>query len=208
MSIKRDYGGGEELPLGWYAGFIAVFGLGLAAVLGRAKRRGSMPERVPFDDAALMGVATHAITRIVTKDWVTAPLRAPFVKYERSRGAGEVEESSRGHGLRRAIGDLLTCPYCTGPWVALGLIAGYLEAPRATRTLAWLFSTAAASSWLHRAYGSLEKGAPAQMPAPTEPEIRIVHVPHAEPAPSDGASKRVMTEHVDISPDDVPEGID
>ncbi len=208
MSIRREYAGerASELPLGSYAAFVGLFGVGLAALLARASRR--EPGRLGPIDAALTGLATHAITRVVTKDWVTAPLRAPFVRYEESAGGGEVRESSRGAGLRRAVGDLVTCPYCTGPWVALALAAGWLEAPRATRTVAWIFGAVAASNWLNRAYDAL--GAKhRELRARPAPEIRIVRVRTDEHEQlDDGQRDGVMTRHVEVSPDDVPEAID
>jgi hypothetical protein len=103
-------------------------------------------------DIALLGVATHKLTRIVTKDWVTAPVRAPFVRYEGSAGGGEVKEKARGRGLGKAIGDLLTCPWCTGPWVAGALMAGLVSRPRPTRVVAAAFSAVAVSDFLHQVY--------------------------------------------------------
>ena len=46
----------------------------------------------------LFGIATHKIGRIITKDWVTSPIRAPFTRYEESVGGGEVKEQSRAKG--------------------------------------------------------------------------------------------------------------
>lgn len=204
MSMTESYAGerASETPLGGYGALMALFGLGLGALLWRARRTGRAPERVRAGDAIAMGVATHALTRIVTKDWVTAPLRAPFVTYEESLSGGEVRERSRGRGLRRAIGDLLTCPYCTGPWVALAMIAGYREAPRATRLVASLFSVAALSTWLNRAYAGL--GAKQR-----ELEARAEHPREsASDEPLDGQRTDIMTQHVEIHPDDVPEALD
>jgi Protein of unknown function (DUF1360) len=40
--------------------------------------------------------------------------------FDKKLRTGEVPESSRGSGLQKAVGDLVTCPWCVGPWVALG----------------------------------------------------------------------------------------
>jgi hypothetical protein len=45
---------------------------------------------------------------------------------EGKRAPGEVEERAKGRGLRRAIGELLTCPFCLGTWIASGFIYGYV----------------------------------------------------------------------------------
>jgi len=41
----------------------------------------------------------------------------------------------RGIGMRRVIGDLLSCPWCVGVWVSAGLIYFYFFVPY----IAWLF---------------------------------------------------------------------
>lgn len=139
-------------PLAGYATLLGAWTAIYGGLLVAAQRGDRLPERIPPADIALLGVATHKLTRILTKDWVTAPLRAPFVRYGGSAGGGEVKEEVRGRGLRKAIGDLLTCPWCTGPWVAGALLAGFVSRPRATRVLAAGFSAVAVSDFLHHAY--------------------------------------------------------
>lgn len=63
-----------------------------------------------------------------------------------------MKEKVRGRGLRKALGDLLICPWCTGPWVAAALFAGLVDRTRATRLLAATFSAVAISDFLHHAY--------------------------------------------------------
>jgi hypothetical protein len=131
-----------------------VFGAQLAGVLAlAARRRLSLGVR----DILLIGVATHKLARIATRDRPTAPLRAPFARYEAPAGAGELKERSRGEGARRAIGELVTCPYCAGPWIASALVAGMAVAPRVTRTLASLFTSVAVSDALQQIYASMKK---------------------------------------------------
>lgn len=142
------------MPLAGYATLLGAW-VTLFGTLGyRMARRHELP-RLRGRDLALLGIATHKITRIATRDWVTAPLRASFTTYRGSLGSGEVSEKSRGSGLRRAIGDLVTCNYCTGPWVAGALLAGWAKAPAATRTVAALFTAVATSDFLHEIYENL-----------------------------------------------------
>ncbi len=103
-------------------------------------------------DIVLLGLATHKLTRLMTKDAVTSVWRSPFTSYQGPSGAGEVQESSRGRGLRRAIGDLLSCPFCAGPWAAGGLTSGWLFLPRFTRILAGLLSAVTISDFPQHAY--------------------------------------------------------
>src|ERR1700676_1173705 len=107
------------MPLGNYAGLVALFGASVAAFL--AARKDSLPDRLDLQDLLLLGLATQKLSRVATRSRVGSPLRAPFTKFERSAGKGEVEEEPRGTGLRRTIGELVTCPYCLGTWIASGL---------------------------------------------------------------------------------------
>ncbi|PYJ49314.1 MAG: hypothetical protein DME85_00220, partial [Verrucomicrobia bacterium] len=97
-----------------------------------AMEQDRLPKRFGLLDLALLGIATHKLSRIVAKDRITSILRAPFVNYIRSAGAGEVEEEPRGRGIQRGIGHLISCPYCVAPWCATALGFGLVFAPRVT----------------------------------------------------------------------------
>ena len=140
----------EPIPLKGYAALVGIYLGGTVALLAAAKNRS--PRRIRTRDIVLLGVATHKLTRIITKDWVTSPLRAPFTKYVRSLGGGEQSDTSRGSGMQRAVGDLLTCPWCTGPWVATSLIAGLVFQPRLTRMMTGMLAAVTISDYLHHAW--------------------------------------------------------
>lgn len=143
----------EERPLGGYLAVMGVYaGAALACALLLNRRKRPMPEDVPVKDVALIGVASHKLSRIIAKDEVTSPLRAPFSHLEESTGASELKESTRGSGVRRAVGDLLTCPWCLDTWVASGFMAGYLFWPRHTRVVASLFAAIAVSDFMNHGY--------------------------------------------------------
>jgi Protein of unknown function (DUF1360) len=128
--------------------FLTGFGSAFVATLfGRQKVTGPT-----WGDLALMSVATHKLSRLVTKDRVTSPFRAPFTRLLRDSGSGEVEEEARGRGLRRAIGQLVTCPFCVAPWLAAMMITGFSNAPRFTRLVAATFSIVSGSDFLNRVY--------------------------------------------------------
>jgi hypothetical protein len=137
-------GSPPERPLGSYgllvATFLALSGV-FAAWLARSGR--PVPDDVDLTDLALVSIATHKASRLLTKDRVTSVLRAPFTRPQGDEGAGEVEEAARGRGLRRAIGELLVCPYCVGMWIAGALTAGRLVAPRFTRQVAFALTALA-----------------------------------------------------------------
>ena len=147
----RGYGN-DEVPLRPYLGFIAVYNAAFAAALVAARLAGRSLPTPTVGDIALFGVATHKLSRLLAKDKVTAALRAPFTEYEEDGGPSEVEERPRGRGARRAIGELVTCPYCLDQWVAAGFTVGSIAAPRASRLTAGVFATVAVADALQIAY--------------------------------------------------------
>ena len=142
----------EEQLLAEYASLLAFFVVSVAAVTGIALEQKRLPRRFGLLDLALLGIATHKLSRIVAKDRITSILRAPFVCYIGSAGAGEVEEEPRGHGIQRGIGHLVSCPYCMAPWCATALSFGLVFVPRVTRFFAGILTSVAVSDFLHRAY--------------------------------------------------------
>jgi|ERR1700710_3212811 len=148
----------ERPPLFSYAALMGIFNALFVGSLVAAARRGrELPVRVGAADLVTIGVASHKLSRLISKDKVTSPLRAPFTEFEESGGPGEVEESARGRGARKAIGELLICPYCLGLWIVSAFAIGLLFAPRLTRFLAAIFSALTISDFLQIAYKAAEK---------------------------------------------------
>lgn len=142
----------DRMPRGSYTAFVAAYNLAFAgALLGARLRRRKLPSP-GLDEIALYGVATHKLSRLLTKERVTAPLRAPFAELEDKGGPAEVEERPRGSGARRAVGELVTCPYCLDQWVAGGFAVASIFAPRATRLTASVFATVAIADFLQIGY--------------------------------------------------------
>src|SRR5215213_7550485 len=158
---KREYTNGEERPLAGDLGAMGVY-LGLvsaAAAAVRASGRG-LPERIPVGDAFLLTVATFRLARRLAKDPVTAPIRAPFTRFEGASGHAEVAEEVREHGgVKHAVGELLTCPFCLAQWVGTAFVFGYATAPRATRLAALTMTTVAGSDVLQFLYDAIQNGA-------------------------------------------------
>jgi len=147
----------EEQLLTEYATLLGFYVASLAVLTGIAAQQERLPRKFSVLDLALLGIATHKLSRIIAKDRITGIVRAPFVNYIRSAGAGEVEEEPRGRGFQRGIGHLISCPFCMAPWCATGLSFGLLFAPRVTRFFAGIFVSVAASDFLHRAYTRIKK---------------------------------------------------
>src|SRR4051794_13290456 len=160
---KREYTNGEARPPAGDLGAVGGYG-GLVATAGAAVRASGreLPERIPVGDALLLTVATFRLARRIAKDPVTAPLRAPFTRFEGASGHAEVAEEVREHGgVKHAVGELVTCPFCLAQWVGTGFVLGYVTAPKATRLAALTMTMIAGSDVLQFVYDSLQNGGPA-----------------------------------------------
>lgn len=136
--------------MGCYAVAVAGFGAWFRSS-GRA-----LPERVGAADLALVTVATHKSSRLIAKDRVTSTVRAPFTRFEGDGGPSEVSEKARGRGLRRAVGELIVCPYCLSLWIASTFAAGLLVAPRLTRQVMSVVTALFGADALQIAYKKAE----------------------------------------------------
>ncbi|GAA3506311.1 DUF1360 domain-containing protein [Streptomyces prasinosporus] len=156
---ESDYDEGET-PLGGYAALATTFATGVGLFAAVARRRGvRLPDTVPPWDLFLLATATFKGSRLLSKDKITSFLRAPFTRRERAAEAGEVMDAPRGNGARRAVGDLVSCPFCTSAWVAAGLVGTYACAPRAARLLCAGLTAVTAADWLQYAWSRTEQSA-------------------------------------------------
>jgi hypothetical protein len=154
----REYTNGEPRPLAGDLGAMGVYlGMVTAGIATVRSRGHDLPTRIPIGDVALLTVATFRLSRRIAKDPVTSPLRAPFTTFQGPSGHAEVAEEVREHGgVKHAVGELLTCPFCLAQWVATGLVFGYATAPRATRLAALTMTMVAGSDVLQFAYDSIQ----------------------------------------------------
>lgn len=145
-------------PLLSYAVLAALFNALFAGALLLIRRSGrELPERIDERDVLLVGAATHKLSRLIAKEKVTAVFRSPFTELQGKGGPAEFEERARGSGVRRAIGELLVCPWCLGMWIVAAFSIGLLAAPRLTRFLAAVFSALTVSDFLQIAYKAAER---------------------------------------------------
>jgi hypothetical protein len=158
QALSREYAPDGAFPLdgylvtgGTYAGVV----VSLAAAVRLSGRR--MPERFSPADVVLLSIATHKLSRLLAKDAVTSPLRAPFTRFEKPAGTAELVEQVRGDGTRHAVGELVSCPFCLAVWVATVLSAGLVLAPRLTRLVSAALTAVAASDFLQLAYDAAKK---------------------------------------------------
>jgi hypothetical protein len=135
-----------ERPLPEYAALTGAFGAVLGGFLLLARRR--LPDRVGIGDTVRIGLASYKLGRLVAKDEVTSWVRAPV-----TRDADATRPKPQG--LERAIGELVTCPYCVGVWTAAGLSYALVLFPRETRLVTTIFGGQAVADFLNAAYVKL-----------------------------------------------------
>lgn len=157
--VFEGYDDGSE-PLPSYLALAGLFNAIFAIFLLVARKTGrQIPERIEAGDIALLGVATHKLSMLVAQDAITSPLRAPFTELQEKESPKRVKETPRGEGLRRSLGELLTCQFCIGQWIASFFTYGLVFAPAATRLVASIFAIVALSDHLHQTYKALMKRA-------------------------------------------------
>jgi hypothetical protein len=155
------YRGDEQRPLGGYVVVMAVFAALVSGAAGLALATGrKLPQGVGPWDVALLALATHKLSRTLTKDAVTSPLRAPFTRFQEPGGPAEVMEEVRSKGgLRHSVGELITCPFCLDVWIATGFTIGLVFAPRFTRLVATALTAVTGADFLHLLYAKAQESA-------------------------------------------------
>lgn len=118
---------------GDYALLEGVFATGLLGLIALTRRR----ERdgrpvIPRRDLPVLAMATFAVADVLAKEKVSTWLREPFVQ----EGFDHKPVAPEGDGLRRAVGELLTCTRCVGTWSALALVGLRTASPSAGRATA------------------------------------------------------------------------
>lgn len=158
--LRHAYAPHEYRPLGGYLVAMGTYAGVTGALVGLVRLTGKpVPTRPAARDVVLLSIATHKLSRLLSKDTVTSPLRAPFTRYDRPIGTGEVMEQVRddGSGTRHAVGELLSCPFCLSVWIATGLTGGLVLAPAFTRLVSTAFTAIAASDFLQLAYATAQR---------------------------------------------------
>ncbi|MGN9909898.1 DUF1360 domain-containing protein [Phytohabitans sp. LJ34] len=159
-AIGRRYAPRERRPLAGYVASMAGFTVAAAGFAGLVRATGRrLPERPALADVVLVSIATHKLSRLLTKEAVTSPLRAPFTRYQGPAGSAELREEVRddGSATRHAVGELVSCPFCMAVWVAGALTGGLVLAPRATRLVATIMTAVTASDFLQFAYAAARR---------------------------------------------------
>jgi hypothetical protein len=143
---------GPRPPYSAYAGIASTFVGGLTAAAGLARLLDRDPREASALDLVVLAAATFKGSRTIARDEVLSFVRAPFVEGEAHEGGEEPVESG---DLHQAIGELVTCSRCVGTWVAAGLAATQVVAPRTGRLLTWSLAAAGANDFLQASFAAL-----------------------------------------------------
>lgn len=157
----ETYRGDNPRPLAGYLVVMTVYGAVVAlATVAAAVTGRKLPERWSAQDLLIVTCGSHKLSRTLSKDAVTSPLRAPFAHYAGTGGPAEVQEETRHTSqLRHSLGELLTCPFCLDMWVATVFVIGLIFAPRFTRLIAGSFTALAGADFLQLAYATAQQSA-------------------------------------------------
>lgn len=162
--LERNYGR-PEVSMPTYAGLATGFNAAMVLLAIAARRRSvrrhsdGMADAaidLPLREVALLAIASFRLSRLIARDKVTSFIRAPFVQYRGNGDApGEVDEQPQGHGFRKVLGELVTCPYCLEVWTAGALGALLLLRPYEGRVATRLLSAVAGADLLQESYITL-----------------------------------------------------
>lgn len=157
----EEYRGDNHRPLGGYLAVLVIYStlVGAATLLAVVTGR-RLPERWHVQDLITVALGTHKLSRTLTKDSVTSPLRAPFTRYAGAGGPAEVHEEARDDSqFRHSMGELMTCPFCLDMWVATAFVIGLVFAPRFTRLVAGTFTALTGADFLQLGYAIAQQWA-------------------------------------------------
>ena len=142
-------------PHAAYAVILGTFAGGLAGAGALAKKLDREPQCQTALDFAILAAASFKAARTLSRDKVASVVRDPFVEGD----AWDGDERPAGEGMKRALGELVTCTRCVGTWTAAGLAATQIVAPRFGRLLTWSLGAAAANDFLQAAFVALTEKA-------------------------------------------------
>ena len=136
-ATPRDY---AKLNVAW-SGLIAA----LLAATARDRR-----DAPPLVELPVLGLATFALSKALSKEKVGVWARAPLVE-----PTDDGDRQPRGSGVRYVLGELVTCSRCLGAWGSLGLVGLRVARPREGRIVASVLAVAATNDFLQSGFSIL-----------------------------------------------------
>jgi hypothetical protein len=98
-----------------------------------------------FFEFIILALACFRLTRLIVFDKITEFIRVPFfdeIIEEHENGITEIYYMPKSTPVKKFIGTLLSCYWCTGIWVAAGVLAGYYLLPTIFHPIILVFAIA------------------------------------------------------------------
>jgi len=130
-----------------YAAINAVY-LTLLVGLVAARHRRGWGDDDPIRGVELlpMGAASFALAKSVAREKIGTWVREPFADDARN------DPKPAGRGLRRAVGELVTCTRCVGAWSALGIAGLRVASPQTGRLVTAVLATSAVNDFMQTGF--------------------------------------------------------
>jgi hypothetical protein len=87
---------------------------------------------IDFFDFIILALASFRLTRLFVFDKITEFIRNPFfeeMEDVNELGTVEVYYVPKGTPVKKFIGELLSCYWCTGVWISAAVVGGYFFLP-------------------------------------------------------------------------------
>lgn len=104
---------------------------------------------ISFLQFSLISLAVFRLTRLIVYDKITYFIRSPFMMdYEvvNQEGEKEIYVVPKEGGVRGWVGELLSCYWCTGVWVAIGVFCLLFFCPTIGEPLILILAIAGAAA--------------------------------------------------------------
>ena len=124
--------------------FFAIF-----ALFSWRRHRQSDAVNLKSRDLVMLGFASYRLGHLISFDKVTEPLRQPFTETKMDDFGAAMTVEARGEGIRRALGELVSCPICAGTWGAAALVYGLNLFPGPARIFTTILGAIGMGEVLH-----------------------------------------------------------
>jgi hypothetical protein len=124
-------------------------------LLGKAGPLDEVFESLTFLKLLVFGLGVYRAANIVSNEFITTPVRAPFVM--RLEQDGKELEEPYSEGFRGFVGSLLYCPSCTGVWLALAATYSYIFWPAQASIVLFLLALSGIERFFAYTFGRIKR---------------------------------------------------
>lgn len=102
-------------------------------------------------DLAVDALATHRLTRLVTQDTITRPLRARIIRHayrfkDDDLTEAELDQMPHDDDDAPKLAAFIVCPWCVGLWISFGVVVARRYASLLWRPLARALALSSAAA--------------------------------------------------------------